>query len=194
MRSVSLKYISYIRIREARTDAVPHRRFERVHMIADVLHFSFTVSDIEQSVTWYTEVLGLELVHRQRQENEYTQVLVGIPGAILEVAQFKLPTLNPVYSSHLLELIQYVEGAGGTRDLPTNQVGVAHLALLVTDIHERYDRMVSAGVNFKNPPVRITAGANEGGFACYFTDPDGITLELLQFSPSRAEAVGLPTT
>jgi catechol 2,3-dioxygenase-like lactoylglutathione lyase family enzyme len=161
-------------------------------MIADILHFSFTVSDIEQSVDWYTEVLGLELVHRQRQDNEYTQVLVGIPGAILEVAQLKLPTLSPAYSSHVLELIQYVEGAGGSRDLPTNQVGVAHLALVVTDIHARYEWMVSAGVHFKSPPVRITAGANEGGFACYFTDPDGITLELLQFSPSRAEAIGLP--
>ena len=163
-------------------------------MIADVLHFSFTVSDIEESVSWYTEVLGLELVHRQRQENAYTQVLVGIPGAVLEVAQLKLPTLNPEYSSHVLELIQYVKGAGGRRDLPTNQVGVAHLALLVTDIHERHARMVAAGVNFKNPPVLITAGANEGGFACYFTDPDGITLELLQFSPSRSTAVGLPSS
>lgn len=161
-------------------------------MIADVLHFSFTVSDIDRSVTWYTEILGLELVHRQRQENSYTQVLVGIPGAVLEVAQFKVPTVDSVYSSHMLELIQYVEGGGGTRDLPTNQVGVAHLALLVTDIQERYMRMVKAGVIFRNPPVEITMGANQGGFACYLHDPDGITLELLQFSPQRAEHLGIP--
>lgn len=161
-------------------------------MIADVLHFSFTVSDIERSITWYTEVLGLELVHRQRQENAYTQVLVGIPGAVLEVAQFKVPALNSAYSSHMLELIQYVEGGGGTRELPTNQVGVAHLALLVTDIHERYTRMSNKGVTFRNPPVEITMGANIGGFACYFLDPDGITLELMQFSPERAARLGIP--
>jgi len=160
-------------------------------MIADVFHFSFTVSDIDRSVAWYTEVLGLELVHRQRQENSYTQVLVGIPGAVLEVAQLKVPGLDLRYSTHMLELIQYVEGGGGTRDLPTNQVGVAHLAFLVTDIHERYERMVKAGVTFRNPPVGITAGANQGGFACYFLDPDGITLELLQFSPERAERLGM---
>jgi catechol 2,3-dioxygenase-like lactoylglutathione lyase family enzyme len=162
-------------------------------MIADVLHFSFTVSDIERSIKWYTEVLGLELVHRQRQENEYTQILVGIPGAVLEVAQFKIRYLSPAYSSHMLELIQYVKGDGGTRDLPTNQVGVAHLALLVTDIHQRYSQMVKDGVSFKNPPVEITAGANKGGFACYLTDPDGITIELLQFSPERSQAIGLPS-
>ena len=51
-------------------------------MIADVLHFSFTVSDIERSIDWYTRVLGLEFVHRQRQDNEYTRKLVGIPDAV----------------------------------------------------------------------------------------------------------------
>lgn len=152
-------------------------------MIHDVLHFSFTVSDIERSVDWYTRVLGLELVHRQHQENAYTELLVGIPGVSLEVAQFRLPSSKPLYSSHMLELIQYSSGGdAATPDLPTNRVGVAHLALLVDDIHERYERMLSEGVEFRNPPVAITEGANAGGYACYLHDPDGITLELLQFS------------
>ena len=130
-------------------------------MLADVMHFSFTVSDIDRTIDWYTKVLGLELVHRQRQENAYTQVLVGIPGAVLEVAQLKVPGLDSRYSTHMLEMVQYVVGAGGTRELPTNQVGVAHLAFVVTDIHDRYTRMVAEGVVFKNPPVEITAGANQ---------------------------------
>ena len=29
-------------------------------MMIGVLHFSFTVSDIDKSVKWYTDVLGLE--------------------------------------------------------------------------------------------------------------------------------------
>src|SRR5690554_1426635 len=81
---------------------------ESTRMIADVLHFSFTVSDIDESISWYTDVLGLELVHRQRQENDYTPLLVGIPGAVLEVAQFKIPGLNSPYSTHMLELVQYI--------------------------------------------------------------------------------------
>jgi catechol 2,3-dioxygenase-like lactoylglutathione lyase family enzyme len=163
-------------------------------MIADVLHFSFTVSDIERSVAWYVDVVGLELVHRQRQDNAYTQTLVGIPGVVLEVAQLKIPGLSPAYSTHMLELIEYVAERGGHPDsLPTNQVGVAHLALLVTDIHARYERMRALGVVFPNPPVEITEGANEGGWACYLRDPDGITLELLQLSPNRMAAAGLET-
>lgn len=161
-------------------------------MIADVLHFSFTVSDLDRSVRWYTEILGMQLVHRQRQENAYTPVLVGIPGAVLEVAQLKVPGIDAPFSTHMMELIQYVTPDGGTRDLPTNQVGVAHLALLVNDIFPRYERMRAAGVAFRNPPVQITEGANAGGYACYLHDPDGITLELLQFAPARAAALGIP--
>ena len=159
-------------------------------MIADVLHFSFTVSDIERSVDWYTDVLGLELVHRQRQENEYTPVLVGIPGAVLEVAQFAVPGVPPARSTHMLELVEYLVPAGGALGpLAANTIGSAHLALLVTDIRARYERMLARGVVFRNPPVAITQGANAGGFACYFRDPDGITLELLEPSPQRRAAI-----
>lgn len=159
-------------------------------MIADVLHFSFTVSDIERSIGWYTGVLGLELVHRQRQDNEYTSTLVGMPDAILEVAQFAVPGVPPARSTHMLELVEYVTPRGrDLGDLATNSVGCAHLALMVDDIHERYARMTSQGVVFRNPPVAITAGANRGGFACYFHDPDGITLELLQPPAERLGAL-----
>jgi catechol 2,3-dioxygenase-like lactoylglutathione lyase family enzyme len=161
-------------------------------VIADVLHFSFTVSDIEQSIDWYTRVLGLELVHRQRQENEYTQILVGIPGAVLEIAQFAVPGVPPARSTHMLELVEYLTPRGrNLGELGTNSVGCAHLALMVNDIHERHRRMVEQGVAFRNPPVEITAGANAGGFACYLHDPDGITLELLQPSPERLRSLGV---
>jgi catechol 2,3-dioxygenase-like lactoylglutathione lyase family enzyme len=161
-------------------------------VIGDVFHFSFTVSDIERSIDWYTRVLGLELVHRQRQDNEYTQILVGIPGAMLEVAQFAVPGVQPARSSHMLELVEYLTPrVEPSAPLAVNSVGCPHLALMVDDIHERYGRMREQGVEFVNPPVEITAGANAGGFTCYFHDPDGITLEILQPSPEKLRALVL---
>lgn len=90
-------------------------------VIADVLHFSFTVSDIERSVDWYARVLGLELVHRQRQDNAYTRALVGIEDTVLEVAQFVVPGVPPARSTHMLELAEYVSPKpDGVPELPTN--------------------------------------------------------------------------
>jgi catechol 2,3-dioxygenase-like lactoylglutathione lyase family enzyme len=152
-------------------------------VLADVLHFSFTVSDLARSVAWYVDVLGLELVSRQRQDNDYTRTLVGMPDAVLEVARLKIPGRDPGSSDHLLELVQYVEGAGPRVPLRTNSPGVAHLAFLVDDIEARHQRMADAGVEFRGRPVLITAGTNEGGRVCYFAGPDGETLELLEPSP-----------
>jgi lactoylglutathione lyase len=160
-------------------------------MIADVFHFSFTVSDLDRSIAWYTDVLGLELVHRQRQDNAYTRTLVGIPDAVLEIAQLRIPGVPPRRSTHMLELVEYVAPAGDVVELRTTTVGVAHLALMVDDVHERHARMVGQGVAFRNAPVAIEEGANAGGFSCYFSDPDGITLELLQPSPARLRELGL---
>jgi catechol 2,3-dioxygenase-like lactoylglutathione lyase family enzyme len=160
-------------------------------MLADVLHFAFTVSDLERSVAWYTEVLGLEVVHRQRQEPGYTRTLVGIPDADINVAMLKVPGLDSRYSTHMLELVHYIAPPGEKVDMSTNNVGNAHLALLVDDIHERYECMLAAGVTFRNPPVEITTGTNAGGFACYLRDPDGITIELLEPSRERQRELGM---
>ena len=56
---------------------------------------------------------------------------------------------------------------------------------LTDDINRDYQRLVGLGVDFTNPPVAITEGVNAGGAACYFRDPDRITLELLMPSPER---------
>jgi catechol 2,3-dioxygenase-like lactoylglutathione lyase family enzyme len=157
-------------------------------LLVDVLHFSFTVSDIERSVAWYTECLGLELVDRQRQDSAYTGTLVGMPKAVLEVARFDIPGRTRGPSGHLLELIQYVRPEGSVIPLLTNSPGVAHLAFIVDDIHERYQRMHDGGVQFRNSPVAITTGTNAGGWACYCSGPDGETLELLQLPPGRLQA------
>jgi lactoylglutathione lyase len=154
-------------------------------MLREIFHFSFTVSDLEESIRWYRDVLGLEFVHRQRQDNDYTRKLVAMPDAVLEIAQFRVPAVPPAMSTHVLELVQYVRPAGEPVDLKTNNTGVAHLAFVVDEIKTEFDRLSSAGVEFRNPPVEIMEGVNRGGYSCYLSDPDGITLELIQLSPKR---------
>jgi len=55
---------------------------------------------------------------------------------------------------------------------------------MVDDIHAEFKRLRGLGVKFKaEKPVAIEAGVNKGGYTMYFTDPDGITLELIQPPP-----------
>ena len=150
-------------------------------MIQGLWHVSFTVSDIEASVRWYTEVLGLEYVRSQEQANEYTDRLVGYQNAHLKVAQLRVPGETIPLSRHHIELVEYVHPRGENLSLDTNRTGVGHWAFMVDDIHREFERMKALGVKFKaERPVAIEAGVNKGGFTVYFTDPDGITLELVQ--------------
>jgi catechol-2,3-dioxygenase len=50
-------------------------------MLVDTWHFSFTVSDIEQSIRFYRDILGLELVHGRSSQRVHSQVC-GLLGRI----------------------------------------------------------------------------------------------------------------
>ena len=143
-------------------------------------HTSFTVSDLDRSLGFYHGVLGLEILVVQSPDAPYLADIVGYADLRLRQAFLQLPGL----SDHRLELIQYLNNAGSAVDLSTNRVGSAHLCLVVDDIASAFTELRRQGVPFRSDaPVPITAGVNRGAFGAYFTDPDGISLELFQPAP-----------
>jgi catechol 2,3-dioxygenase-like lactoylglutathione lyase family enzyme len=151
--------------------------------IHSIFHVGFVVRDLDASIRFYTEGLGLRLRHRQTQDNDYTRSLVGYPDANLKVAQFLLPDGEPPASGHILELIEYVTPEGGPVDLERNTIGAGHLAFLVDDIDRMTADLTALGARPLSEPNEIAAGINQGGKAVYLHDPDGVMLELLQ--PAR---------
>ena len=143
-------------------------------MIASVNHTSFTVSHLERSISFYRDLLGMELISLAGRDPAFAEKVTGIPGANLKVAYLQAP------GGHRLELIQYFSPLGKKLDLQTNNVGCAHLAFNVDDLAKMYAALKAKGVQFKSPPQEVPAGPNKGTLTVYLTDPDGITLELLQ--------------
>jgi lactoylglutathione lyase len=143
-------------------------------------HLGLTVSEIERSVHFYRDVLGLSLIRRRSADADYLGKQTGYPGVRLEAASFQLAPEGGL----LLELVQYVTHAGAKTDPATNRAGNTHLCFRVDDIQRAYDSLLARGVRFRTPPVAITAGPNQGGFAVYLSDPDAYTIELFQ-PPAR---------
>lgn len=80
--------------------------------------------------------------------------------------------------------MEYVHPRGEDILLDTNRTSIGHWAFIVDDIHAEVNRLKGLGVKFKaEEPIAIEAGVNKGGYTIYFTDPDGVTLELLQPPP-----------
>ncbi|MEW9516124.1 VOC family protein [Streptomyces tubercidicus] len=150
-------------------------------MLTGLWHIGLHVSNLERSVAFYRDVLGMTLVHQQEQDNAYTAALVGFPDAHLKVAQLALPVRPPTaVASHDIELIEYVVPHGTPSPARRCDPGTAHVAFAVADIDAVCARLTGHGVRLVSPPNRITSGVNTGGAACYFLDPDGHTLELVQ--------------
>lgn len=157
--------------------------------VRSVFHTGFVVSDLDASLRFYCEGLGLVLRHRQVQHNPYTAALVGYPDAAIEIAQLKFPEGEPPPSGHVLELISYDHPQSAPADLERSTLGSGHLAFVVDDIFRTAEVLLRLGARFINSPVRITEGINAGGWAAYLHDPDGVTLELLQPRKNADEEV-----
>ena len=110
------------------------------------------VTDIERSLQFYCEALGLKEVKRYESEKgRFTLVYLAAPGD--EEAQVEL--------THNWDPEEY----GGGRNF-------GHLAYAVDDIYDVCNRMIAHGVTINRPP--------RDGRMAFIRSSDGISVELLQ--------------
>ena len=137
-------------------------------------HTSFTVANIAPSVSFFRDLLGLELLFEREVHEPYLAQVTGLHGATAKVAVLEAP------GGHRVELLQYLAPVGEpSRPRPCDP-GSSHLCLTVDDVSAICARLSSAGIEVFSDPVPITAGANRGAFAVYLRDPNGILIELFQ--------------
>ena len=145
--------------------------------LGEIHHVGLTVADIERSIVFYRDLLGMTL-HRRRPHvsDEYVALQTGYPGVVLNVASFKV---SP-NSAQSLEVVQYMNQSGAPAETATNRPGNSHLCLTVKNLRACCADLKAKGVRFRSEPVTITAGPNKGGLVVYFSDPDGYMLEMFQ--------------
>jgi catechol 2,3-dioxygenase-like lactoylglutathione lyase family enzyme len=147
--------------------------------VGPVYHTGFTVSDIERSVAFYRDVLGMRLVRRQTGSAPYLAQVTGFAGVRLEIA-----LLQPADGGSMLELLQYVSHPATATDRATNRPGNGHLCFKAEDLEAACAELRRRGVTLVSEPTEITAGSHAGGKAVYLRDPDGFTVELYQGPPA----------
>ncbi|BAP13599.1 MAG: glyoxalase I [Alcanivorax borkumensis] len=122
-----------------------------------ILHTMLRVGDLEASVAFYTQVLGMtELRRKEYPEGRFTNVFVGFQpeseGAVLEL------TYNWDQSAY---------------DLGD---GYGHVALAVDDVYAACERIREKGGRITREPGPMKHGTTVLAFA---QDPDGYKVELL---------------
>jgi catechol 2,3-dioxygenase-like lactoylglutathione lyase family enzyme len=140
-------------------------------------HAGITVSNLDRSVEFYRDVVGLKLIVPQTPVLSGPKVdeMTGIPGVAMKLAMFE------VSKNHRLALVEYLKPASSLQyALPTTNIGSIHVAFRVSDIETKVREMKAKGVYFITVMNIPTNGPFVGWKYIYFKDPDGITLELVE--------------
>ncbi|MGL4966311.1 MAG: VOC family protein [Inquilinus sp.] len=133
------------------------------------LHTMVRVTDLEQSLHFYRDLLGLKETRRSENEKgRYTLVFLAPPGQ--EDA--------PVELTYNWDPEVYTGGRN-----------FGHLAYEVDDIYDFCDRLQKAGVTINRPP--------RDGRMAFVRSPDNISIEILQKGGAKPPAepwLSMPNT
>ena len=123
-----------------------------------LLHTRYRVNDLEKTIRFYKEILGLEEVRRHKSPR----------GS--ELAFLKAPE-----SEELIEIC-YFPNSGPVEV----QADLTHLAFEVDSLEQFGKELAGHGLKYSDGPVMKPDG---GGFA-FIDAPEGYEIELIQRSPN----------
>ena len=142
----------------------------------EYLHTMVRVADLDQSLDFYCNKLGLVEVRRtDNEKGRYTLVFLAAPDDVERARDSKAPLVELTYNwdEH--------EYQGGRN--------FGHLAYRVDDIYETCRKLMEAGVTINRPP--------RDGYMAFIKTPDNISIELLQRGepkPAQEPWASMPNT
>ncbi len=145
----------------------------------DFGHVGIHVSDIERSIRFYRDIVGLEVKARRLREEPYLSDLTGYRGLRLDTCLLVEPA-----SGTQFELLKLLTEDGEPAEPGTANAGTVHLCFIVDDVDTVYERAMAAGVQAIHEPITPTAGRWIGGRNVYLLDPDRIRVEIVQPGPA----------
>jgi lactoylglutathione lyase len=123
-----------------------------------ILHTMLRVGDLQRSIDFYTQVMGMSLLRRSENPSQnYSLAFLGYGS-------------NPQHAE--LELT-YNHGVS------TYEMGTAygHIAIGVPDAHAACDKIRAAGGKVTREPGPVKGGST---VIAFITDPDGYKVELIE--------------
>jgi catechol 2,3-dioxygenase-like lactoylglutathione lyase family enzyme len=139
--------------------------------MASLNHVGITVKDLEASVAFYVDIVGMKLVVPGfKTGGEWFDTLTENSGAVIDAALLSAGTTT-------VQLVQYDEGGIPEAVTGHNRVGNLHLSFDVEDIEATHAALR------EHSELRVTAivGLPVDGYRSFYTrDPDGVPVEFME--------------
>lgn len=148
-------------------------------MIGRIYHVGLTVSDLDKSIQFYRDVLGLEFQGEILMTGEETDTLFGRKNCRARIAYLngsKNVEVPPI------ELIQFL--GSKINKVPSDffTTSISEVCFYTDDIDAVYEHLINNNVECLSEPqyFDFTMQGFGRSKAFYFKDPDGIMLEMMQ--------------
>ncbi len=123
--------------------------------VKKLLHTRYRVNDLEKTVRFYKDVLGLEEIRRHKSPRGSELVFLKVPGSEEEIELCSFPASGPVQV----------------------QPDLTHLAFEVDSLETFGQHLAKLGIKYSDGPHTTSTGT-----AIAFVDaPEGYEIELMQF-------------
>lgn len=132
-------------------------------MVTHLGHLGIKTSDLEKSVAFYRDVLGLKEAFRMGRDGQDFIVYMYV-------------------SPH--EFIELFAGGKVPAEYADDKIGFMHICLEVDDVEAEYKRMRELG-------VELDTGILDGYAKCrqfWIHDPDGTPIEMMELPPESLQA------
>ncbi len=148
-------------------------------------HFNVTVSDMDRSLAFWSDLLGLHLLGRGIVEYPHLDQIVGLEDTRIEWAELALP------SGGMIEVFRYHRPVGSAVRPRIPDPGCTHVCLEVDGLDQLVERLRDAGVTTRSRrAVQIPFGDWKDVKSIYVQDPDGVTVELIENPTGRPQRAG----
>jgi catechol 2,3-dioxygenase-like lactoylglutathione lyase family enzyme len=142
-------------------------------VIKNVRHTGIVVTDLEEALRFYGDLLGFTVRKRMDESGPYIDNMLGLKDVRVTTVKMASP------DGQLIELLWFrshpaPRPASGRE---ASAIGVSHIALTVPDLESAYDRLLKAGIAFNAPPQLSPDGYAKVTFC---RDPDGSLVELVE--------------
>ena len=148
-------------------------------MVERIYHVGLTVSDLDRSIAFYRDILGLEFQGEIFMAGEETDRLFRMKDTKARVAYLNG---SKAIEAPPIELIQFVDNKVKKVKGNLFTTSISEVCFYTDDIERVYNSLIENHVECLSEPQYFDFRADGFGEsrAFYFRDPDGIILEMMQ--------------
>ena len=140
-------------------------------MIKEVRHVGIVVNNMENSLKFYRDLLGLKVIKDMDEQGVYIDNMLSLDNVQVRTVKLSADTGNT-----LIELLDFKShNDNEVRNFYT--IGASHIALTVDNLEDLYKHLSANNIKFNAPPQKSPDGIVKVTFC---NDPDGTPIELVE--------------